>query len=157
MKRILLVSGSVQTNSGNRKLLSQLKQALDGQFELDEFEVLSLPHFNPDDDGPSAPETVLEWRASVARVALVVIASPEYGHSLPGVLKNAVDWLIPTGEFYQKPVCITCAVGHQERGRKGLLALRTTLLAVDADIRFDQPTVNGDMSELIAAISKAVE
>jgi chromate reductase, NAD(P)H dehydrogenase (quinone) len=64
----------------------------------------------------------------------VLIASPEYGFSLPGVLKNGIDWVIGSGEFEQKIVAITAAVAEPQRGRRGLEALRNTLCAVRATI-----------------------
>jgi len=49
----------------------------------------------------------------------VLIASPEYGFSLPGALKNAIDWVIGSGELEGKVVAITAAVPGPERGRRG--------------------------------------
>lgn len=54
-----------------------------------------LPHFNPDTEEPPA---VRDWRKALAGSDAVLIASPEYGHSLPGALKNGIDWVIGSGE-----------------------------------------------------------
>src|SRR5262249_61931683 len=75
------------------------------------------------------------------------IAAPEYGHSLPGVLKNAIDWLIGSGELEEKVVAITASVPGAERGRQGLAALRQTLGAVRAVIVSDDPIARGSTSE----------
>jgi NAD(P)H-dependent FMN reductase len=77
----------------------------------------------------------------------VLIAAPEYGHSLPGVLKNAIDWLIGSGELEAKVVAITASVPSAERGRQGLAALRQTLGAVRAVIVSDEPIARGPTSE----------
>jgi chromate reductase len=71
----------------------------------------------------------------------VLIASPEYGHSLPGALKNGIDWVIGSGELERKVVAITSAVPAAERGLSGLQALRQTLGAVSARIVGGEPIV----------------
>jgi NAD(P)H-dependent FMN reductase len=64
-----------------------------------------LPAFNPDlaDD---APRAVLELRRRMADADAVVFSVPEYAASLPGMLKNALDWLVGSGELYEKPVAV---------------------------------------------------
>jgi NAD(P)H-dependent FMN reductase len=57
--------------------------------------------------------------------------------------KNGIDWVIGSGELHQKVVTITAAVGHPERGARGLRALRGTLRAIDAKIVWDEPIVLG--------------
>jgi NAD(P)H-dependent FMN reductase len=93
-----------------------------------------LPHFNPDVEASGVPESVRRWRQALAASDAVLIASPEYGFSLPGVLKNGIDWVIGSGELEQKVVAITAAVAGPQRGRRGLAALRDTLSAVRATI-----------------------
>jgi chromate reductase len=85
------------------------------------------------------PESVLRWRHALAASDGVLIACPEYGFSLPGVLKNAIDWVIASGELEGKVVAITAAVPGPERGRRGLQALRDTLSAVRASIVGGEP------------------
>jgi len=119
-----------------------------------------LPHFNPDIDVKGAPETVLRWRRALAKSDAILIASPEYAFSLPGVLKNAIDWGIGTGELEGKVVAITAAVLHQERGRRGLQALRDTLSAVRATIVGGEPIPIGpaferQVAELVATLASS--
>jgi chromate reductase len=90
----------------------------------------------------------------------VLIASPEYGHSLPGALKNAIDWVIGSGELERKVVAITAAVPGPERGRLGLQALRQTLGAVSARIVGGEPITRGpgfeqEVAELVRALVEA--
>jgi len=77
-------------------------------------ELGTLPHFTPDDDGGTP---VASWRAAVTRADLVLIATPEYAGGMPGVLKNALDWLVGTGELYDKRVAIVSAAPSPERGQ----------------------------------------
>ena len=82
---------------------------------------------------------------------------------LPGSLKNAIDWVIGTGELEGKIVAITAAVPGPDRGKRGLQALRDTLGAVSAVVVGGAPIVRGsgfddDVKELLQAlISKAAE
>ena len=61
----------------------------------------NLPHFNPDVEAGGAPVSVAHWRLAVLGSDAVRIASPEHRFSLPGVLKNGLDWLIGSGELEQ--------------------------------------------------------
>jgi chromate reductase len=104
---------------------------------------------------------VAKWRRALKNSAAVLIASPEYGHSLPGALKNGIDWVIGSGELESKVVAITCAVPAPERGRRGLSALADTLRAVSAKIVGGEPIARGpnfehDVTELVQALVAAV-
>jgi chromate reductase len=87
----------------------------------------------------------------------VLIASPEYGFSLPGSLKNGIDWVIGSGELEEQVVAITAAVTAPERGRRGLQALRDTLSAVRATIVGGEPIPKGpEFEPWIAALVRAL-
>ena len=87
----------------------------------------------------------------------VLIASPEYGFSLPGALKNAIDWVIGSGELERKVVAITAATTGSDRGRRGLQALRETLSAVRATIVGGEPIPTGvGLVSLVAALAQAL-
>ena len=112
-----------------------------------------LPHFNPDIEMTGTPESVVRWRQALTLSDAVLIASPEYGFSLPGVLKNAIDWVIGSGELEGKIVAITAAVPAPERGRRGLQALRDTLSALRVTIIGGEPIPIGpDYDDLVAAL-----
>jgi chromate reductase, NAD(P)H dehydrogenase (quinone) len=143
--RILAVCGSLQQKSSNLTLLHQAMASAPPGLEVELYDGLrDLPHFNLDLlHGDAEPRAVTELRRAVASADALLIAMPEYGHSLPGSLKNAIDWLIGTGELESKLVAITSAVAATERGRLGLAALRTTLGAVSARIVFQEPIARG--------------
>ncbi|HEV8244265.1 MAG TPA: NADPH-dependent FMN reductase, partial [Polyangiaceae bacterium] len=118
MVRILAISGSLQERSANLELLRIAAASAPPGVEVVLFDGLRhLPHFNPDLEAPEAPPAVQEWRRALSQSDALLIASPEYGHSLPGALKNGIDWLIGSGELEQKLVAITAAVPALERGR----------------------------------------
>jgi NAD(P)H-dependent FMN reductase len=142
--RILGVCGSLQNKSGNLTLLNVAATCTPADVELVLFDGLrDLPHFNPDIESTGAPESVIRWRRALSESHAVLIASPEYGFSLPGVLKNGIDWVIGSGELEGKIVAITAAVPSAERGRRGLQALRDTLSAVRATIVGGEPIAKG--------------
>jgi len=142
--KILGVCGSLQRESGNLALLAVAAASSPPGVEVMIFDGLrQLPHFNPDIDTIAAPESVRRWRCALAECDAILIASPEYGFSLPGTLKNAIDWVIGSGELEQKVIAITAAVPASERGRRGLQALRDTLAAVRATIVGGEPIVRG--------------
>ncbi len=142
--KVLAVCGSLQNRSANLELLRKAANLAPREVEILLFDgIRHLPHFNPDLDGDAPPAGVPEWRAQLQDCDAVLIASPEYGHSLAGALKNAIDWVIGSGELNGKPVAITAAVPSSERGRLGLAALRTTLEAVDAVVLGGNPIVRG--------------
>jgi chromate reductase len=129
--RILGLCGSLQANSKNLALLKSAAASVPPGVELVIFDGLrDLPHFNPDIESSGAPESVRRWRQALAECDAVLVASPEYGFSLPGALKNGVDWVIGSGELERKVVAITAAVPGPDRGRRGLQALGDTLSAV---------------------------
>jgi len=152
--RILAICGSLQEKSSNLTLLRLAIANAPSGVEVELYDGLrELPHFNPDLERHGSPSVVAELRRAVAGSDALLIAMPEYGHSLPGSLKNAIDWLIGTGELEGKLVAITSAVAGPLRGRLGLAALRTTLGAVSARIAFDEPIARGpDFEPQIAAM-----
>jgi chromate reductase len=134
--RILAVSGSLQARSSNRALLRTAQRlAPSGVEVVDSISVGDVPPFDPDveRDGP-APGVVVAWREQVAGADGVLIASPEYAHSLPGSLKNALDWLVGSGDLYGKRVAVLCGSPRPDGGVLGRQALEQTLRAQGADI-----------------------
>lgn len=160
--RILGVCGSLQADSKNLALLKVAAQSAPPGVRLLLFDGLrELPHFNPDIELEGVPESVQRWRQTIAESDAVLVACPEYGFSLPGALKNGIDWVIGSGELEGKIVAITAAVPAPERGRRGLLALRDTLSAVRATIIGGKPIPFGpefdaEIAQLVRTLIEAV-
>lgn len=147
--RILAVCGSLQADSGNLQLLKRLAERTTAELEIYLSDALrTLPHFNPDLVDAQILDPVEQWRQELTSCDGLLIACPEYGHSLPGALKNGIDWVIGSGELYRKTVAITAAVPHADRGLRGLAALKQTLLAVDAQVVWEKAMVNPTDLEL---------
>ena len=160
--RILAISGSLQARSGNLALLQSAASQAPPGVEVTLFDGLrELPQFNPDLEESGPLPVVQAWRDALDRSDGVLIASPEYGFSLPGALKNAIDWVIGTGELERKVVALTASVQHPERGRRGLQALQDTLAALSVTVVGGAPIVRGpslerDVAALLEALRRAV-
>jgi chromate reductase len=91
--RILAIPGSVRRDSHNRRLLRHLAELAPAGVQIELWDGLkSIPPYDEDDDGPNAPASVVELRESIAAADGLLFATPEYNSSIPGVLKNAIDW-----------------------------------------------------------------
>jgi chromate reductase len=161
--RILAICGSLSQKSSNLTLLESAQRAAPSDVQVTLFDGLrQLPQFNSDLETDGELEVVAEWRRAIKSSNALLVASPEYGHSLPGALKNAIDWVIGTGELERKIVAITCAVPAPERGRLGLKALRDTLGAVSAQIVGGEPIARGpnferEITDLLSALIAAAQ
>jgi chromate reductase, NAD(P)H dehydrogenase (quinone) len=90
--RILAVAGSLRRDSHNRRLLRAATALLPPEVEVVEFDGLkAIPPFDEDDE-PSPGPAVDAWREAIASADGLLVATPEYNSSIPGQLKNAVDW-----------------------------------------------------------------
>ena len=129
--RVLGISGSLRRDSHNLALLRAAADALPPGAELEIFEGLAdVPPYNEDDDVQPAPAAVARLRAAIADADAVLISTPEYNHSLPGQLKNALDWAsrpLAQNVFRGKPAAVIGAstgmfgaVWAQAEGRKVL-------------------------------------
>jgi chromate reductase, NAD(P)H dehydrogenase (quinone) len=131
--RILGVSGSLQANSTNTGLLRVARDRAAGGVEVVLFGRLAeIPPFAPDVE--PAPAVVVEWRELVSSSDAVLFATPEYAHGLPGVLKNALDWLVGSGDLYGKRVAILSAEPSAQRAAHARADLERTLRAQGADV-----------------------
>ncbi len=98
--RVLGISGSLRRASHNSALLRAAAERLPAGAELIPFERLAeIPPYNEDVEAVGVPEVVRELREAIRAADAVLIATPEYNHSIPGQLKNALDWASrPAGE-----------------------------------------------------------
>src|SRR3954468_7837400 len=111
--RVLAVAGSLRPGSYNRKLLLAAGELLPDDVELDVYEELkAVPPYDEDDDVEPAPAAVAQLREAIAGADAILIATPEYNSSVPGQLKNALDWVsrpLATNPARNKPVAVVGA------------------------------------------------
>jgi chromate reductase len=130
---VVLVSGSTRSGSTNTAALRTLAGLeVPGVAATLWERLVDVPAFVPDDDA-EPPPVVRELRGLLESADAVVFCTPEYAGTLPGSLKNVLDWLVGSGELYRKPVAwITVAVpGRGEGARAGLAGV---LGYVDAEV-----------------------
>jgi chromate reductase len=111
---ILGVSGSLRKNSNNSGLLRAASELLPEGMTLEIFDLSAIPLYNNDLLAEGLPPAVQEFKARLAAADALLIATPEYNSSIPGVLKNAIDWASrPRNEspFSGKPLGIMGAGG----------------------------------------------
>jgi len=136
---VLGISGSLRRGSHNSQLLrvaGEMFEADGIQFEV--YEDLKLvPPYDEDDDRDPAPAAVAQLRTAVAGADAVFFATPEYNHSVPGQLKNAVDWLsrpIGAGAIWGKPAAVVGASTGVFGAVWAQAELRKTLAAAGARV-----------------------
>jgi chromate reductase len=95
---LLLISGSPHPQSANSKFLAGIGKLQRRQVQTADY-LADLPVFQPAIDKAPWPDIVLKWRSDLAKAEAVVFSTPAYLHNLPGVLKNALDWLASSGEL----------------------------------------------------------
>jgi len=89
--KILGIAGSLRKGSYNRALIRTAQQLLPQGATMETFDLLGIPPFNEDDEG-NVPKIVTDFKAAIRRADAILFATPEYNYSIPGVLKNAIDW-----------------------------------------------------------------
>jgi len=141
--KVLAISGSLRADSHNSKLLRAAVDLFPADVEVEIWDGLKdVPPYDEDDDGADALAAVARLRAAIAGADALLFATPEYNHSIPGALKNAIDWAsrpAGSGVFLNKPVAVVGAssgafgaVWAQAELRKVLGA--TGARVVDADL-----------------------
>jgi chromate reductase len=111
--RVLGISGSLRRDSHNTRLLRAAAETLPPGVELELFDGLAdLPPYNEDADTDPCAEPVDRLRRAIADADALLIATPEYNASIPGVLKNAIDWAsrpFPENVLRDRPVAVVGA------------------------------------------------
>lgn len=131
-KKIVIIIGSASENSSNLKLMEQVLENMDStDFQI--YNDLSvLPHFDTALTDENTPEEVLKMREDVKNSSGVIFSTPEYIFSIPGRLKNMLEWCVSTTIFSEKPVAVITASASGEKGHEELLLILKTLgAAVD--------------------------
>ncbi|SRR5258706_7578009 len=131
-KKILAICGSTRKTSSNLNLINAIVELTQEKFEISIFEGLEgIPHFNPDLDNETPPETVKSFRKQLREADGILICTPEYAMGVPGTLKNAIDWTVSSCEFSHKPLALITASSQGENGHESLLK---TLRIIESNI-----------------------
>jgi chromate reductase len=152
---VLAISGSLRRDSHNTRLLAAASELLPERAELELWDGLkAVPPYDEDDDGENAPAAVTRLRDALAGADAVQFATPEYNASVPGQLKNALDWAsrpIATNVLRDKPVAVVGAstgafgaVWSQAELRKVLKTLGARVVDRDLAVGFAPTRFDGD-------------
>lgn len=127
MPHLLMISGSLRKASVNTKLVKQSGALWDGEVT---FADINMPLYNGDDeDATGVPEAATRLAEQIAAADAVAVSTPEYNQSIPGGLKNALDWVsrTPDKPWQDKPVAIMSAAAGRAGGARAQYALRLAL------------------------------
>ena len=176
--RVLAISGSLRRDSHNTRLLRVAAELAPPPAELELFDGLKdVPPYDEDDDGDLAPEGARRLREAIARADAVLIATPEYNSSIPGQLKNALDWAsrpFPDNVLRNKPVAVIGAstgmfgaVWAQAEVRKVLSAIGARVVDVELPVAGAEEALAGDrladeelhkrLAQILAELVESVE
>jgi chromate reductase, NAD(P)H dehydrogenase (quinone) len=176
--RVLAISGSLRRDSHNTRLLRVAAELAPPPAELELFDGLKqVPPYDEDDDGDLVPEGARRLREAVARADAVLIATPEYNSSIPGQLKNALDWAsrpFPDNVLRNKPVAVIGAstgmfgaVWAQAEVRKVLGAIGARVVDVELPVAGAEEALAGDrladeelhkrLAQILAELVESVE
>jgi chromate reductase, NAD(P)H dehydrogenase (quinone) len=169
--RILGISGSLRRDSHNTNLLRVAAELAGPDVELELYEGLKeIPPYDEDDDVHPRPESIARLNAAIRDADAVLFATPEYNASIPGQLKNAIDWVsrpVATNVLRNKPVAVVGAstgafgaVWAQAELRKVLATLGARVLDVElpvphAHTRFDEAGLTDD--EIRESLTEVIE
>jgi chromate reductase len=128
--RVAGIAGSLRRGSFNRGLLRAAVESAPEGMTIEPLEIRDLPLYDADLDVGGGPEAVRVFKAGLLATDGLFIATPEYNYSLPGVLKNALDWAsrAPERALNDKPVAIVGASPGRWGTVRSQLALRQMLL-----------------------------
>ncbi len=130
---IVAISGSLKSTSANTNILRALAKMTPENVVVEIVEGLdTLPHFNPETKEEIL--SVINFRQKIRNADAVIFSTPEYAFGVPGVLKNALDWMVSSGELNEKPVIAISASPLYSGGDKALASLILTLTALGTNM-----------------------
>src|SRR4029078_10417360 len=125
---LLAISGSLRRVSANSAVIRAVARLAAAHVRVTIYDGLrDLPAFSPDQDDLGAPDAVRRFRTALASSDAVLICSPEYAHGVPGALKNALDWVVSSGELIDKPVALINASARATHAHASVRQTLTTM------------------------------
>lgn len=172
--RVLAISGSLRSASSNSALVrAAARLAPPGvEFSIDR-DLGDVPPFNPDLDTDVVPAAVSRFRAALRASDAILISSPEYAHGVSGVLKNALDWVVSSGELIDKPIAVINASARATHAHASLCETLATMSgrviddasvtipfaapALDADGNLSDARISASLTSAIEVLAHAVD
>jgi chromate reductase, NAD(P)H dehydrogenase (quinone) len=147
---ILAISGSLRSGSSNTALVTAATRLAPVGVQVSVFRGLAaIPPFNPDLDTDDVSGAVVEFRSALDASDAIVISSPEYAHGVSGVLKNALDWVVGSGELIDKPIALINTSSRATHAHASLQETLTTMsgrviLSASITIPLDGTSLDAD-------------
>ncbi len=176
--KILGIAGSLRKQSYNRGLLRAAQEVAPSHCSFEIFDLKNIPLYNQEDEG-TLPEGVAHLKKSIRAADALLIATPEYNYSIPGVLKNALDWgSRPYGDnaWDRKPVAIIGASPSLQGTSRAQYHLRQVFVTLnmhalnkpelmigsaqdkfDADGNLTDPKIRQKLAEILAALLSCIQ
>jgi chromate reductase, NAD(P)H dehydrogenase (quinone) len=157
--KILGFAGSLRKGSYNKALLGAALELLPENTELEIFDLEGIPLFNEDLEG-QPPAKVKEFKAKIKAADALLIATPEYNYSMPGILKNAIDWgSRPYGDnsFNDKPLAIMGVSGGLLGTARAQYHLRQTCVFLNLHLLNKPEVMVGVAKEKFDAIGRLTD
>lgn len=128
MKQVFAICGSTKTDSANHALLQTIQQLCSDTLNITIYNGLDqLPYFDPTPESENNHPQVVEFRHQIQHADGVIICTPEYVFSLPGILKNALEWTVSSIVFSGKPAALITASSSGKMAHESLLHIMNTL------------------------------
>lgn len=128
--KLFALSGSLRQHSSNTQLLQAVVVAAPPTISIDLYQSLQeLPHFNPDED-PQAYPALLDLFQRVRVADGLIVSTPEYARGVPGSLKNALDWLVGSDAFVEKPFVLFNASNRSTHAQASLITTLQTMSGI---------------------------
>lgn len=156
ISNFLAISGSLRAHSTNTEVLRACALVAPASVRITLFGGLGdLPHFNPDLDkeGARLPPGVESFRAEIDAADALLISTPEYAHGVPGVLKNALDWLVSAPGMLFKPIALLNLSSRSTHALASLLETLRTMSTVpvpEASVELSLTTRSQSAAEIAA-------
>ena len=151
--KILAISGSLRAKSYNSAIIQAFKD-MDADINI-YTDLGNLPFFNPDINNhtleqDNSPTIIQELRKNILLSDAIIISTPEYAFEIPGVLKNALDWLVSSAEIIDKPVAVVSASTSAMGGDKANIVLMNLVKVLTGDI-------DNQLSLIVPRVNKRID
>ncbi len=165
--RVLRISGSLRGASSNTALVRVAARLAPVGVEVSIYrELADIPPFSPDLDTDVVPGAVSRFRAALQTSDAILISSPEYAHGVSGVLKNALDWVVSSGELIDKAIAVINASARATHAHASLCETLATIsgrVVEDASVTIPLAAAaldaDGNLSDarLLASLTSAIQ
>jgi chromate reductase len=160
MLRVVGIAGSLRVGSYNRSLLRAAQELVPSTMNITIEDLSPLPMFNADLDATGTPEPVARLRSAVRACDGVLFATPEYNHGVPGILKNAIDWLsqpLKGSALEGKPVGMVGASTGLAGTARGQMQLRQAFVLTNSPAMLQPEVLVGRAHERFDAAGRLTD